>query len=392
MINLKRKSIVQSYLRDAGVSGWLAWRPDELVMLLGYQPHWGTSLCFFPYKGDPVLFVPTLEPKETLPNDVETVQYDWGLMSCSDPLAMLEDLIHTYIRNKNLDMLPISYVRSSSHSAPGTSPAEHPPFDPQVQNLFEGLGQSVQHLDDKLLALYTIKTPEEIERIRLANHVADHGLAVFFDNLREGIREASLAAEIERAIHSRTGAQGISYARAWAHVQSGPNSANAGRYNRSSGRTLTNGDMVTVELATCVNGYWSDLTRTGYVGEPDPAAKQLWSIVAEAQAAARKQVKAGIRMSEIDQTARTIIEDAGYGKLFTHATGHHTGFRYHDPGPTLAPGINDILKEGMIVTVEPGVYDPAAAMGCRIEDNLCVTAGGSDCLSTAARDLHGKQV
>ena len=117
--------------------------------------------------------------------------------------------------------------------------------------------------------LYLRKTIEEIQAIRLANQVANFGLKVFFENLTPGIPEADIAAAVESAIYRQIGRDGIFHSRAWAMVQSGPNSAHAGQFNRSTGRRLQDGDLVLIELATCVNGYWSDLTRTGTVGFPE---------------------------------------------------------------------------------------------------------------------------
>ncbi|MGA6980552.1 MAG: Xaa-Pro peptidase family protein, partial [Candidatus Sulfotelmatobacter sp.] len=229
--------------------------------------------------------------------------------------------------------------------------------------------------------LYLRKTAEEIQSIRLANQVANVGLCAFNENLQSGISEAEVAAAVESAIYTQIGRDGIFHSRAWAMVQSGPNSADAGRFNRSSGRRLQEGDLVLIELATCVNGYWSDLSRTGTVGLPKAELAELLALVNEAQQAAIDAITPGASAAEVDAIARGKIAAQGLSSFFTHHTGHHVGFRYHDPGFLVAPGVNAKLEPGMILTIEPGAYVPQRGGGARIEDNVLVTPSGHEVLS-----------
>ena len=174
-------------------------------------------------------------------------------------------------------------------------------------------------------------------------------------------------------------------------VQSGPNSADAGRFNRSTARRLEDGDLVLIELATCVNGYWSDLTRTASVGSPKPEAASILEIVKGAQRAAINGVRPGISAGDIDAIARDKIAAQGLAAYFTHHTGHHVGFRYHDPGFGILPGVSSVLEPGMIITIEPGVYVPERGAGARIEDNVLVTESGHEILSRKmGSEEHGE--
>jgi Xaa-Pro aminopeptidase len=164
-------------------------------------------------------------------------------------------------------------------------------------------------------------------------------------------------------------------------VQSGPNSADAGRFNRSTARRLENGDLVLIELATCVNGFWSDLTRTVAVGSPNPEVEQILALVTEAQQAALDEVRPSITAGDIDRAARDRIASQGFAAFFTHWTGHHVGFRYHDPGFGIVPGESAKLERGMVVTIEPGVYVRERGAGARIEDDVLVTESGHETLS-----------
>lgn len=171
-------------------------------------------------------------------------------------------------------------------------------------------------------------------------------------------------------------------------VQSGPNSADSGRFNRSTGRCLENGDLVLIELATCVNGYWSDLTRTAAVGSPKPEIEPILSLARDAQRAAVEAIRPGVSAAYIDALARDKIAAKGLSSFFPHHTGHHVGFRYHDPGFLIAPGVDAKLEPGMVITIEPGVYVPERGGGARIEDNVLVTESGHEVLSRTAGASH----
>ena len=148
---------------------------------------------------------------------------------------------------------------------------------------------------------------------------------------------------------------------------------------------MENGDLVLIELATCVNGYWSDLTRTIAVGSPKPEAERILAIAKDAQQAAVDGVRPGVSGGDIDALARNKISAQGLASFFTHHTGHHVGFRYHDPGFLILPGESAKLEPGMVITIEPGVYVPECGAGARIEDNVLVTESGHETLSRVER-------
>jgi len=151
-------------------------------------------------------------------------------------------------------------------------------------------------------------------------------------------------------------------------------------------RMLEKGDIVLLELAVVSDGYWADNTRCTVAGRPDSKQKKIYEMVLRAQKAAVEAIKPGVAMAEIDKAARDIIDGFGYGKYFIHITGHGVGWRYHEFPPLLAPGNNTILEEGMLTSVEPGVYIPGFG-GLRVEDNVAVGGDGPDNLTTFNRDL-----
>jgi Xaa-Pro dipeptidase len=382
-----RAQRVRSFLQKNQLRAWIAWRPEELLMLSGYFPYWGVSLLICFADAEPVLFVPQIEPRDHIPSGLTVRDYPWGDLRCSDPYSVLVASVEDELGKAGARPEQVGMTAAASRSALPIQAAEQIPLPENFANRFSAIAaKKEEHCKPSFADLYFRKTSEEIQAIRLANQVANVGLQVFFENLQAGIPEAAVAAKVESAIHQQIGPSGIFHSRGWAMVQSGPNSADSGRFNRSTGRRLVNGDLVLIELATCVNGYWSDLTRTGAVGSPPTASANLLSIVKSAQQSAIDAIRDGVSAAEIDAVARNKIAGEGLSAFFTHHTGHHVGFRYHDPGFLIAPGVNAKLEAGMVVTIEPGVYVQERGAGARMEDNVLVTETGHEVLSRMETD------
>jgi Xaa-Pro dipeptidase len=351
-------------------------------MLGGYFPFWGASLLICFADAEPILFVPQLEPRDHIPAGLRVQEYPWGDLKCSDPYSVLvsavgNELVKAGIAKERVGMNP-----SASRISLPIQAGEQIPFPEGFSGQLSALTANPGVQSQKDFAdLYLRKTTEEVDAIRQANRVANVGLEAFFENLQPGTTEAEVAAAVESAIYRQIGRDGIFHSRGWAMVQSGPNSADAGRFNRSTGRRLENGDLALIELATCVNGYWSDLSRTAPVGSPKPEAAEILEIATDAQQAAVDGVRPGISAGQIDALARDKIAAHGLSSYFTHHTGHHVGFRYHDPGFLILPGESAKLEPGMVITIEPGIYVPERGAGARIEDNVLVTESGREVLS-----------
>lgn len=379
---LSRAQQVQRFLQRHSLQAWIAWRPDELLMLSGYFPYWGASLLIYFADSSPLLFVPQIEPRDHIPACLQIREYPWGDLKCRDPFSVLvssvrDELAKAKINSANVGMNP-SAARTSLPIQAGEQIPIPEDFGQQLSSLAPAHDAQYR---STFAELYLRKTTEEIQAIRLANNVANVGLQAFHENSRPGATETEIASAVESAIYRQIGRDGIFHSRAWAMVQSGPNSADAGRFNRSTARRLENGDLILIELATCVNGYWSDLTRTVAVGSPQSKAQEILDIVRGAQKAALDAVRPGVSAADIDALARNLIAAHGLASHFTHGTGHHVGFRYHDPGFGIVPGERAVLESGMVITVEPGVYVTERGAGARIEDNVLVTESGHEILS-----------
>jgi len=377
-----RRQQVQSFLQQNSLGAWVAWRPDELLMLSGHFPFWGASLLIYFADAEPLLFVPQIEPRDHIPDWLRVREYPWGDLKCSDPYSVLVSAVADEVAKAHLDAERVGMNPGASRTSLPIQAAEQIPIPEDFAKQLSVLAAKPDAQRQKAFAdLYLRKTAEEIQAIRLANQVANTGLNAFLGNLNAGTSEAEIGAAVESAIYRQIGRDGIFHSRAWAMVQSGPNSANAGQFNRSTGRRLRDGDLVLIELATCVNGYWSDLTRTGAVGSPQAEAAEILALAEAAQQAAIDGVHAGVSAGHVDALARDKIAAQGLASFFTHHTGHHVGFRYHDPGFLIAPGVSAKLESDMVITIEPGVYVPQRGAGARIEDNVLVTETGYEVLS-----------
>src|SRR5215469_6823829 len=222
-----------------------------------------------------------------------------------------------------------------------------------------------------------VKDEGEIDRIRsavqLGAKIYDRALEV----LRPGIKEVDVAAEMELAAR-RGGAEAMSFETI---IASGRRSALP--HGRASATSIARSAFVVCDFGVILSSYCSDETRTVWVGTPSDDARQAYEAVREAQQAAIDAVKPGITAGEVDTAARKTLRKAGFGKYFTHSTGHGVGLEIHE-SPRVADGQKEILQPGMVITIEPGVYFPGK-WGIRIEDMVVVNAGGCEVLTPTSK-------
>ena len=223
------------------------------------------------------------------------------------------------------------------------------------------------------------KSPSELALVRRAAEILDAAFTELPGLLRAGRTEAAVAFELERLLR-RGGAEKIPFETV---VLGGPNGALP--HGGPGSRELAEGDLVVVDAGVSYGGYCADVTRTFAIGEPGERARGIYEVVREAQEAACHAVVEGATCAEVDAAARTVIERAGYGEYFVHRTGHGLGLEVHEP-PSLMAGNDRKVSEGMVVTVEPGIYVPGFA-GVRIEDDLAVVNGWAERLTRTTREL-----
>ncbi len=232
-----------------------------------------------------------------------------------------------------------------------------------------------------LAAMRLIKSPEEIELLRRSGAVAD---AVFDEIVARpfaGRTELDVAQELEALLKD-----GGLQVEGLPIVASGPNSASP--HHHTSERVIQSGDVVVLDYGGTYQGYYSDITRTVFVGQaPDRQSEQwrVYHLVAEAQEAAVRAARPGMQCQALDSVARDILEGAGYGQYFTHRLGHGIGLDGHEP-PYLVQGNAQQLRSGMAFSIEPGLYLPDR-FGVRIEDIVALHEDGAERLNNAPRDI-----
>jgi Xaa-Pro aminopeptidase len=221
-----------------------------------------------------------------------------------------------------------------------------------------------------------VKDAQEIKRIRAAVLLGAGLFDVALAVIRPGLKETEVAAEMEFAARKR-GATAMSFSTI---IASGRRSALP--HGRASTTPVADRGFVVCDFGVILSDYCSDMTRTVHVGQASPAERSAYQAVKDAQQAAVDAVKPGISVGEVDRAARKSLQNSGLGKYFTHSTGHGVGLEIHE-GPRVAAGQTEVLRPGMVITIEPGVYVPGR-FGVRIEDMVVVTEQGCEVLTPAS--------
>jgi Xaa-Pro aminopeptidase len=228
-------------------------------------------------------------------------------------------------------------------------------------------------------SLRLVKDAGEVARIEAAADIASDALARVLPLLAEEPAETEFALALDTEMR-RLGADGPSFDTI---VAAGPNGGFP--HHRPDARRIVAGDLLVVDFGALLDGYHSDMTRTVTIGEPSAERAELLALVTEAEALGVAAVRAGVDAKAIDAVCREHITAAGWGEQFTHGTGHGVGLLIHE-----APWVNatstDVLADGVVVTVEPGVYRGALG-GARVEDTVIVTSDGCRPLTKTPKDL-----
>lgn len=223
-------------------------------------------------------------------------------------------------------------------------------------------------LDSHIQNIRMIKDKTELEKIQTAQNIAEKSYLEMLNFLKPGITERELSARLEFYM-KMNGAEDISF-----DLITITGKKTSLPHGVPSDDVVKEGDFFTCDFGSVYEGYHSDTTRTVAVGFATDQMAEIYDIVLKAQLAALEKIKSGVKCCEIDITARDIITDAGYGDCFGHSTGHGVGLDIHEQ-PYVSQKSDTVLKSGMIITDEPGIYLPNQ-FGVRIEDMLCVTESG----------------
>lgn len=250
----------------------------------------------------------------------------------------------------------------------------------RLDMLFDGIEIDFSNkLSEQILNLRTIKSQKEIEKIKSAQKIAENAFSHILNFIKPGITERQIALELDFFM-LKNGAEALSFETI---ALTGANTSLP--HGVPDGTEVKNGSFVLMDFGAVYDGYHSDMTRTICVGEPTEKMSRIYDIVLNAQLAAIAKAQAGISGGELDAFARKLISEAGYGENFGHSLGHGVGLEIHE-GPTASISAKIILKENMVVTIEPGIY-LTGEFGVRIEDFVVIKDGFCDNITNCPKNL-----
>jgi Xaa-Pro aminopeptidase len=251
----------------------------------------------------------------------------------------------------------------------------------QKRMLDAGVGSRVRWVDDGS-AVEKLRAIKDVGELRVMREAAELISAVFMRTKREirpGTPELAVAAMIESEI-KRRGGSGPSFETI---VAAGARSAWA--HARPTERLIGKNELVVLDQGAILRGYCSDMTRTVFAGKASKKIRSLYTAVLEAQEAGKQAIRPGVTAGDVDRAARNTLKRSKLDRYFTHSLGHGLGLEVHEM-PRLGKGEKTVLQEGMVLTVEPGVYVEGLG-GIRIEDDVVVTSQGCQDLTSATRDF-----
>jgi Xaa-Pro aminopeptidase len=381
----QRMERARSLMREAKLDGLLVSAPNNLVYISGYRTNLFDSnfrpfLCVVPLEGEPTLLLPTLEVgvgeevswmTDIRPWGPTPGKVTWG----SSPAVIAPDSLNAariVIEEKNLGGARIGIEQG---------------FGQRVGMSLEQLGQLKGYLpgvewgDSTGLfwKLRSVKSKKEVEYLRKASEITDKGYEAVLARAKEGMTERQL-----QGIMGETYMREGSDYRGFIIVQAGPE-----RYKMmnpyATDRKIKRGDAVTFDFGAVYNGYWSDLTRTFFVGECSPQQRKMYEDSREVSELTVKQVRPGVTCESIDLFAERQLHERGYKEYMLHRTGHSIGLEVHEM-PSIGAGEKTVLQANMTAAIEPGIYDFGVG-GFRTEDIVLVTENGVEYLSNCTREL-----
>ena len=354
MATSERIERLRAAARNAGLDAFLATSDESIAYLSGFRPLQLERLfaVVVPVDGVAAIVVPAL---------------DLGQVEGASSLE------------------PVSYEASSDGLPELTEAlAEARRVGVEEDHLIFGRAEALRDRGLELSAAGTVvaalrwrKDPGEIARVRAACVLVERALEQMFETLRPGAVERAVNARVEAWLRE----QGASASHPL--ILFGENAANP--HGEPGQRKLGPGDVVCADLSACLDGYWGDLTRCATVGAASEWAREAWRLVREAQAAAIDACRVGVAAREVDAAQRRLVTSRADLGNCLHGAGHAIGLAVHEP-PFLVPRTDTPLEEGMIFTIEPGIYNPGIG-GIRLEDDVVVRADGHEVLSSLPLEL-----
>ncbi|WP_256761856.1 Xaa-Pro peptidase family protein [Cohnella sp. WQ 127256] len=348
-----------AYMEEFNLDAVIVTLPKHVYYLTGYSsdPHERFLGLILPKGDEPFLLVPSLDIESAKAESI--VQRIYTHTDTENPYEVLKRHLRGGLKRLGVE---------KSHL---------------TMNRFEALSETLeaeQYVDVEaaLTNMRAIKSADEILRLRNAARLVEQVLHDGLKHVKAGITEMDIAAELEYAM--KKAGVGPAFTTT---VLSGEKSALP--HGATGNRQIQHGDMLLFDMGVAANGYLSDITRTFAVGDVSDKMKEIYDIVLEANARGIAAMHPNAVLADVDHAARQCIADRGYGEYFTHRVGHGLGIEVHEY-PSVHGDNRDQLREGMVITIEPGIYLPGIG-GVRIEDDVLVTSTGAETLTTFPRSF-----
>ena len=377
---------VRQALKDAQLDAVFTTLPSYVLMLSGYWPVIGTAMAIATADGE----VGVLAPED----EQRFAEHSWATCIRTFKPATLGRITTAAIEagpelKQLLHDLSVHCAHIGYQMNAFSEPATYAGMNLYAHTVVDILrdaapSASLAPSDDLIRRLATVKTPEEVARIALACEIAGLAFANGRNQVRDGAMETGVAA-LYRSGFSIYGTlhEEVRRADGFAWCMSGPNSALAqGAFAHSTSRKMEQGDLVLTHANSYTDGYWTDITRTQVLGEPDAEQRKMFAAIAEAREAAFASIKPGSRAADVDRAARDVIAKHGFGDHFPHATGHGVGFAAISANarPRIHPQSDEVLEMGMTFNIEPAVYIQGYG-GARHCDMVAVSETGMELLT-----------
>lgn len=378
---------VRELMAQRGLDALAVRAPDNIVYLTNYWCMKGYDIALFPREGEPTLIA--IEPQE---EDARRVSWtrDVRLFKGYDerdprpPAFRSLDVALEVLRERDLG------GRVGLELSQGTQSADRMVGEPTTwtQPWFDAFKQVAGEVVDAsplLAEARAIKTPQEIERMKLANELAALAMEHSFERLQPGMKESEVAAIFEGHVH----ATGIGYrgkvemARAFALVWSGKGIRT---FTATSDRLVEEHEPTLFEIWVCADGYWNDLTKNLCPGELSREYQMLLDLLLRVFREAADFAKDGAGLPQLDRLIRARIAEGGYPGQPTHAVCHGVGARAHEPPYAHQAGTGTI-RSGMVLAIEPGIYWPGGG-GLRLEDNFWIQGDSNEKLCSFPDDFR----
>ncbi len=357
----KRRQALAALMQQKGVDYVLINNPTNMFYYCGVMYHTMerlSALLFAAASGDTHLVLPAMELGRLSDDSITEIPYLDG----ENNIKMLADQIKKGAKI-GIEKDYLNFGRAEA----------------LAQELSAGISDFAD-IAPMVAGMRLIKDEAEIELMQIACTKTDEMLAIWKKCLHEGVKESEIRFELVRLMALTEGVE------AAFNFQSSIGANTAIAHGIRGERIAKAGEQVIIDFGLCYQHYNSDITRTFFIGEPEKEFGEIYKIIQAANQAGIEAAKPGVKIKAVDDAARKVITDAGYGEYFTHRTGHGLGIDVHE-SPNIRYDNEDILVPGMTFTVEPGIYLPGRG-GVRIEDDILITETGHRILTGYNRELE----